>query len=36
MKLGLFIKDKIYGYVSRLPEKEEQQVNKEATVKCFA
>lgn len=36
MKLGLFTKDKIFGYVSRLPEKEEHQVNKEATMNCFA
>ena len=36
MQFGLFIKNKIFGYVSRLPEKEENQINKEATMKKFA
>ncbi len=36
MRFGLFVKDKIFGYVSKLPEKQEVQINKEATLAKFA
>ena len=36
MKFGMFGKDGIFGYVGSLPEKQEVQVNKEATWVSFA
>ena len=36
MKFGFFQKEKLFGYVSKLPEKQEVQINKEATLNCFA
>ena len=36
MRFGLWTKDQIYGYVSKMPEKQEVQVNKEVTMGIFA
>lgn len=36
MRFGQFVKDNIFGYVAKLPEKQEVQINQEATLSKFA
>jgi predicted Zn-dependent protease with MMP-like domain len=36
LRFGLFQRDGIFGYVGKLPEKQEVQVNKEVTMTVFA
>lgn len=36
IRFGLFTKEKIFGYVSKTPEKQEVQINKEVTLNGFA
>lgn len=36
MRFGQFTKDKIFGYVDKLPQKQELQINKEVTLAKFA